>query len=88
MKFTMSQDGVPRTNIKVEYRLSKEEMIQALAVEAEIWYSEMPDNIGVRELMNRIKGALKYYTEDDLWGREVEEEYREWATKQVERIVK
>lgn len=88
MKFTMSQDGIERANINVVFRISKEEMIQALAVEAEIWYSELPDNVGVRELMNRIKVALKYYAEDDLWGREVEEEYREWAAKQVERIVK
>jgi hypothetical protein len=88
MKFTMSQDGVPRANINVVFRISKEEMIQALAVEAEIWYSEMPEDVGVRELMNRIKGALKYYAEDDLWGREPDEEYREWATRQVERIIK
>lgn len=87
MKLTMSQDGIKRANIKVEYRISKEEMVQALAVEAEIWYPELPEDVGVREIMNRIKGALKYYAEDDLFNREVEEEYREWAKKQVERIV-
>lgn len=88
MKFTESLDGIKRANIKVEYRMTKEEMATALTLEVDTWYAgrDVPDEMGVREVMKHIHNALRYYGEDTLWGKEPDEERLEWAKAQIDRL--
>lgn len=90
MKLTQSQDGVLRSTIKVEYRLTKEELVLALALDTEVFETldELPETMGRNEVLKRIRNSLRYYGEDDIWGREIPEEYRSWAEKQIERLAK
>ena len=92
MRFTNSRDGVHRGNLRVEYRLGRDDLINALCAD----YSStsdlelLPDHMSRDDIIRSVK--VQYYrkgTESvDYWSDDVdeddEERLREWAAERVD----
>jgi len=90
MKLTESRDGLQRVTIRVEHRLVKEELIGALAYDVSSLevYEDLPEVMPEAEIMKRIRETLRDNGGDITWGHEIPDEYTEWATAQIDRIIK
>jgi hypothetical protein len=70
--------------------MTEEELVSALAIEAETFHmvEDLPENLGRNKVLDMVRNSLRAYGEDTLWGKEVGDEYREWAERQIERVLK
>lgn len=90
MKATMSMDLKRRTNLRVEYRLDKSQVVGLLAVYAAT-YGDVGEKLSEKLLLEMVKKQLMFQGLDVLeFGAnvEVDDETLEWAHEQVGRFWK
>lgn len=92
MKFTNSRDGVKRCNIRVTVRVDRDDIINALAAStSDDMLEDLPETISAAELWKRVREAIAEFGESTAyWSeqRDDADEVREWATANVDRILK
>ncbi|MCB5280647.1 hypothetical protein [Arthrobacter sp. ES1] len=92
MKFTQSRDGVKRCNIRITIRMDRDDIINALATSTNHeMIEDLPEKLGAAEIWKRVRQAIAEYGESTAyWAeqRDDADEAREWATANVDRILK
>jgi len=90
MKATLSKDDKYRTNLRVTYRLDKDQMVALLALHSSV-YAEASGTLSEAEVLYRVKSHLMFSGTDALdFGSDTDvgEEANDWAKEQVERFWK
>ena len=85
MKTTMSRDGERRTNLRIEYRLDKEQVSNLLAIYAST-YGEDQVELSEKKLLEMVKKQLMYQGMDPLdFGTKdgIDDNILDWAKEQV-----
>ena len=88
MKANLSADGEKRIDVRVPFRLTKDQVAAALAVYTSRYGDEYGD-LKEKEIMRRVRRQLMYVGTDGidfLDENDVEEDALEWAKEQVERF--
>lgn len=92
MKFTNSRDGVKRCDIRITVRMDRDDIINALAAStSDDVLEDLPEKLSAAEIWKRVREAIAQFGESTTyWADEHEEsdEVREWATANVDRILK
>lgn len=91
MRFSKSRDGVVRATLRVEHRMTREDLIDALSAEVAAFHvvEELPKKIGEAKAMEMVKNSLTYRSDYHGWDSDDlsdADEIREWATNQVDRL--
>lgn len=90
MKTTMSRDGERRTNLRVEFRLGKDEVANLLAISVQM-YGDEREELSEKKLLDVVKKQLFNQGLDVLeFGADTapDDETVEWAREQVEKFWK
>lgn len=92
MQFTNSVDGVKRCDIRITVRMDRDDLINALAAStAGESLGELPEKIGARSLLKRVRAAVARFGESTTYwaeDREDSDEILAWVTENVDRILK
>lgn len=90
MRFSKSNDGVLRTNIRIEHRMGRDDLIDAIAAEIASFHvvDDLPEKMGEAKLMEMVKNTLTYRPSYQEWDADYSQadEVREWVTRQVDRV--
>jgi hypothetical protein len=89
VKLTNSKDGVHRVTLRVEHRLDKEELVNALYLDVAYFevFDDLPEKMPEAEIIKRIKKTLQERGEE-LFPEDFDEDYKDWCEAQVTRILK
>lgn len=90
MRFSNSKDGVQRTTLRVEHRLSRMNLIDAISAEIAAFHvvEDLPKKMGEAKLMEMVKSTLEFRPDYEGWDSDCADadEIREWVTTQVDRV--
>lgn len=90
MKLIPRKSGESRVTLRVEHYLSKEDLIACLYADVSMFElrDELPYRMPEAEIIQRVKKTLQWYGEDRLTPEDRDEDYWDWCTEQIERIVR
>lgn len=85
MKFSKSRDSLYRVTVRVDHRLDRDDLVNALACEVESTevLEYLPPLMSVEEIMKRVRNAVRD-AGDDAIGARTKDKYLKWAERQID----